>query len=326
MTRNVKMGVAVGAVLLVALGGGAAALARGGGADESAFDREGVLEEAASRLDVEPAELRNSLREAFEQELDEAVAEGRLTRAQADRIKARIRAGGGPPMFDGEGPPRFDGDGFPGPPRGAWLGVLEAAASYLDTTVAELREDVRSGKTLAEIAEEEGKSVEGLQHALVDAAREKLQDRVEAGDLTQARADEILSRLSDRVDDIVAGRLPDGDGPPMFDGDGPPGHPLGDWLGLFEAAASYLDMTVGELREDVRSGKTLAEIAADEGKSVEGLRDALVDAAREKLQRRVDAGALPQARADAILSRLSDRIDDIVEGRLPGRHPADAWP
>ncbi len=63
---------------------------------------------------------------------------------------------------------------------------------------------------------------------MVDAAKEDIAAAVEAGRLTQAQADEILSDLSDRIDDVVNGTFPPG-GPgrhgPWDGGPPPPGAP-----------------------------------------------------------------------------------------------------
>ena len=46
-------------------------------------------------------------------------------------------------------------------------GLLPAAAAYLGVTPAALRTELRSGKSLAQIATAKGKSVDGLKAALV---------------------------------------------------------------------------------------------------------------------------------------------------------------
>jgi hypothetical protein len=203
MHDKVKPGLAVGAVLLAALGGGgAAALAgdSGGPSASRALDRQTLLEEAASRLGVEPAELRRALLGALTEELDEAVAQGRLTEAQAERIRERARSRSGLPLL------RPGGRGF-GHGHGPRLALLDEAAAYLEMPVSELRRLLRRGRSLADVASDEGKSVDGLSEALVDAAREQLQERVDAGEIPQERADRLIRRLSERIDALVEGRF-----------------------------------------------------------------------------------------------------------------------
>lgn len=49
------------------------------------------------------------------------------------------------------------------------------------------------------------------------------------------------------------------------------------------AAADYLGLTVNELVDEMHSGKALADIARAQGKSVSGLRSAMVDAMKRDL-------------------------------------------
>ena len=107
-------------------------------------------------------------------------------------------AEGGLPLFRGG----HHGDGLR-PPRGP--PSLEAAAAYLGLTEAELRTELESGKTLAEIAKAKGKSVDDLKKALTAELKKKLDAAVKAGKLTQAQADEIQARMTERLDDLVNG-------------------------------------------------------------------------------------------------------------------------
>ena len=85
---------------------------------------------------------------------------------------------------------------------------LEAAASYLGLTEAQLRTQLNSGKTLAQVAKARDKSVDGLVDALVKDANAKIDQAVEDGRLTQAQADEIKQGQRERLTDFVNnGRL-----------------------------------------------------------------------------------------------------------------------
>jgi hypothetical protein len=151
--------------------------------------------------------------------------------------------------------------GKPGPMRGG----LDAAATYLGTTVAALQTQLAAGKTLAQIADAtSGTSASGLIAALVADAKAKLGANAPS-DLTQ------------HVTDMVNG---------VHDMHGP-GHDRGrPHLG---AAATYLGVTADGLRTQLQSGKTLAKIAnATSGKSAQGLIDALVADARAHITKLVN--------------------------------------
>lgn len=189
-----KKKLAAGAVAVAALAGGGAALAAGGlGSDE---EQQAVIDDAAKRLGVEPQALENALEGALGARLDEAVKEGRLTEEQAAELKERLKDGT-LPLFGGRGH-HGHGFGLHGPE------LLGAAATFLGVTEAELRTQLEAGKSLADVAEAEGKSVAGLKATLVDAVEEKLGEAVEAGRLTDAQRDEALDRLKERLDDFVA--------------------------------------------------------------------------------------------------------------------------
>jgi hypothetical protein len=87
---------------------------------------------------------------------------------------------------------------------------LEAAQSYLGLSEQELRDALRDGKTLAEVARAEGKTVNGLVDALVKETTAKLDEAVAAGRLTKAQRDEIVSGLEARTRAFVERARPIG--------------------------------------------------------------------------------------------------------------------
>ena len=60
-------------------------------------------------------------------------------------------------------------------------------------------------------------------------------------------------------------------------------------------------------------------MAEDQGKSVDGLKDALVKDAQAKLDQAVKDGRLTQAQADQALNALKQHVDDLVNGKVPDR-------
>src|SRR5438045_3627840 len=190
--RKLVIGVAAG--LLLAGAGGAVAAGKLTSPKE---ERQAVINDAAKRLGVEPAKLSDALTKALEDRVDTAVADGRITKAEGDVLKARIEAGDAPLLFGGG--PHHGGPGF-GHHHGPGL---DAAAKYLGITEAQLRTELQNGKTLAAVAKAHGKTADGLVSALVDEAKTKLDAAVKAGRLTQAQANEMLSDLQEHLTDVV---------------------------------------------------------------------------------------------------------------------------
>jgi hypothetical protein len=102
-----------------------------------------------------------------------------------------------------------------------------AAARYLGLTAPQLRAEVQAGKSLAQVAGERHRSVDGLQSMIGDAlnsvGRDRLDAAVAARGLTQAqesRPASLLPRLTDKfVNRTVRARLGmSGCGPGIFSG------------------------------------------------------------------------------------------------------------
>jgi hypothetical protein len=85
--------------------------------------------------------------------------------------------------------------------------------------------------------------------------------------------------------------------------------------GSLQAAASYLGVTSTALFTDLRSGKSLAQVAnATSGKSASGLVDAMVSAEQKELDQEVTAGRLTQAQATQLSASAKTRITAMVNG------------
>jgi hypothetical protein len=216
-----RVAVIVGASVL-ALSGGAYAVAQGD-ADDREKEREAFLGDAAQRLDTTPEKLDEALKQAALARVDAAVRAGRLTEEQGEEIKQRIEERGVPLLGGPHGGPGFHHRG--GPPPG-----MEAAAEYLGLEPEKLREQLMDGKSLADVAEDRDKSVDGLKRAMEKAIRADVEKAVDDGRLTRRQADRILEGLASRIDEKVersgGPRGPHGRGGPGFGP--PPGGPPPD--------------------------------------------------------------------------------------------------
>src|SRR4029078_1290474 len=199
MRRKVML---VGVAALAAAGGGAAIAAATGSPDD---EGKAVVDDAAKQLGVTPAKLSSALKKALENRVDAAVAAGRLTKEQGDALKKRIEAEDYP-ILGGFGMGFGHRDGGPGIIHR--FGHLDAAASYLGMTEAELRTQLAGGKTLAEVAKTKGKSVDGLVSALVADEKKEGDAAVGARRLTREQADTILESAKQRATDLVNGEGP----------------------------------------------------------------------------------------------------------------------
>jgi hypothetical protein len=198
-------------------GGAGAAIARVTKDDGKQAEQE-VLADAAKRLNVTPEKLRDALAAAQDAQLDQAVKDGDLTQKQADEIKQARKSSGhvlGPPL----GPwlhgrrGRMVMPGGPGPMRGPGgkgfvmrHGLLDDIAKALGTTQAKLFEALRSGKSIADVAKANGKSMADVRAAVEASVKSRLDEAVKDGDLTRKQADELLARADKKLAAIESGR------------------------------------------------------------------------------------------------------------------------
>lgn len=152
---------------------------------------------------------------------------------------------------------------------------------------------------------------DGAPAEMGDRLRETLQSLVDDGTITAEQADAV-------TDHLVENRP---ERPERGEGHGPGGHRGGP--GSFargvssEALTDLLGLDAQELRQQLRDGATLAEIAAAQDVEAEAVIDELVGELTERLDNAVDNGRLDQAAADDKRADAETRITDMVEnGRL----------
>jgi hypothetical protein len=197
-SNRFKAAAALAAGILVV--GGGAALATNLGSDPAETSRE-ILERAAEELGVESNQLGDALRAAAIEQVEEALDAGNVSEEQADAFIERLESSDFP-LLGGLGPwghGRFSHRGAPGP----GFDLFEKAADYLELTEAQLHNRIANGRSLAEIAEAEGKSTEGLVDALVEAQEAELNEAVDDGRQTESQADAIRENLRERIEFFV---------------------------------------------------------------------------------------------------------------------------
>jgi hypothetical protein len=180
--------------------------------------------------------------------------------------------------------------------------VLTPAASYLDISVSTLTSHLKSGKTLAQEATANGKTASGLVDAIVAAETKVLDAEKDAGWLTDSQETNLISNLKDALADLV------NNGPAV---------PPTPRNGLLQTAANYLGLSVGDLRDDLAAGKTLAQEATAKGKTADGLVQALLAPLKTELDQRVGSGDITPAQETAILNRQTTLLTNVVNNTKP---------
>jgi hypothetical protein len=96
-------------------------------------------------------------------------------------------------------------------------------------------------------------------------------------------------------------------------------HGIGAKGDLIGAAATYIGITVEELRQEKEAGKTLAQVATEHGKTREGLVAALTDASNAAIDQAVADGRITAERAAELKQRAPEQVERIVDSTRPLR-------
>ena len=230
MHRSLKGKLVIGlAVLGVAAFAGAAYAATQSAGPNT---RQAFLNDVAKRLHVTPQQLAAALNGAELDQLQAEVKAGRLSQAQANTLKQHLKQNGAavPVPFGSFGPggpgglgglPAPGVPGVPGVPGGqgkaggpaprlrafpvpfAVAGGIGSAASYLGLTDAKLFQELTSGKSLAQIATAQHKSVTGLEQAMLGSLKSRLDKLVKAKVITSTQEQQMLSRWQTRLSQQV---------------------------------------------------------------------------------------------------------------------------
>ena len=170
--------------------------------------------------------------------------------------------------------------------------VFTAAATYIGITEAQLRTELGTDKSLADVAVAHGKTRDGLIQALVAAQQQSIATLVDQKGIGARPAGPGIGR---------------GPGGPRVTGD-----PLA-------AAATYLGTTTADLDAKIRTGQTLAQIAnATSGKNRDGLVAAIVADSTAKIDAAQKAGTITADQATQLKTNLSTRIAQLVDSNRPG--------
>jgi hypothetical protein len=188
-------------------------------------------------------------------------------------------------------------------PHGGFMygggGLVEQTATLLGVDAKAIRDELKQQKTLAQIALEKANlSEDAYLQKLVDAEKTKLAEKVTAGKLTQAQADEKIAGLTDRFKkEISTVGVPFGGKGEGHPGKG--GFPGGGRVGFGgfgnpETLSTVLGLTKDELTAALKEGKSLTEIAAEKGIDKDQLVSKIKDSLDASIRQFVDLKHTPK--------------------------------
>jgi hypothetical protein len=189
------VGIATLVAILGAVGLGAVAYAQEDG-ESSPFDFPGRLKEGlAEILGISVDEYDAAVEQAQSQVVEEALAEGWLTEEQAELMTWQLAQNndlGMRGMSFGK-LPRSHGFG------GIGDSLVSVAADQLGLSLTDLLTELQEGKSIADVAEENGVDAQTIVDAYVTELKADMDEAVADGDMTQTQADYALEQAQERV-------------------------------------------------------------------------------------------------------------------------------
>jgi uncharacterized protein (DUF2267 family) len=201
------------------------------------------------------------------------------------------------------------------------FGGFGTVADALGISDDELRDALRDGKSIATIAEERGVELQTVVDAMVTAGTERIDEALADGRIDEDEANELKAELPDRVNDVVQregwpwgpGRWGWGEGRWGWWGPGPgPGG-----LGGLDAAAEALGIEEDALWDALRDGRSIADVAAEQGVDLQAVQEALVAEATERIDAALADGRLDEDEANELKAELPERVGAFVQGSAP---------
>lgn len=228
--------------------------------------------------------------------LDALVAKGVLTQAQEDQILGALKTAVTDKMKDAL-------------VKRAFADLFEQSATYLGMKPADLK-DKLPGTSLGAIADTTaGKTGTGLVAYLNKVVSDAIAKLLADGKITQAQADKATADAPAQVAKFVDAKYPERKPQPV----------RGPKAAAFIAEANkvtrdYLGLADADLNAQLRSGKSLGEIAAATGgKSRDGLVAALTQDANTKLDKAKADGTITADQLLQLQSDVSKAINELVD-------------
>lgn len=208
-------------------------------------------------------------------------------------------------------PAELGGKRDPGP-------KLSAAATAIGISEAELQTALKSGQSIAQVAQAKGVHLNKVIEALVAAAKADLAAQVQAGTITQAQADQRAANLTQHLTQFVNHIGRPGRGGPRGHG---PGHHGLDRMDSLTAAANTIGVTKAELQAAFQAGQSIADVAKSKGGDVNKVIEAILAPEKAELAVKVQAGTIAQAESDRRLAAYTERVTAAVNRAGGPGHP-----
>jgi hypothetical protein len=213
--------------------------------------------------------------------------------------------------------------------KAARTSPLATASKVLGITETELKTELQAGKSVADVAKAKNIDLATVKAALLAEMKAHIDAEVAAGKHTAAEGAAKLAEVTTRIDTMLTTAGLPARGPRGMGGKG--GHEGKGGPGRFMSTtlATTLKLTQEELKTQLHSGKSLADVAKAQSVDIADVKTALTSDFSAHLAEEVTSGKHTQAEADAKIAEFKTNLDTMVnrvgpaggmkgEGRGPG--------
>jgi len=186
---------------------------------------------------------------------------------------------------------------------------LATVSKVLGITETELKTELGAGKSIADVAKAKNIDLATVKAALLAEAKAHIDAEVVAGKHTAAEGVTKLAEVTARIDTMLTTA-----GLPARGPQGMGGHKGKGGPGKFmtEAVAKVLKLTATELKAQLHSGKSLADVAKAQSVDIADVKTVLTSDFTAHLAEEVTSGKHTQAEADAKLAEFKTNLDTMV--------------
>ena len=186
---------------------------------------------------------------------------------------------------------------------------LATVSKVLGITETELKTELEAGKSVSDVAKAKNIDLATVKAALLAEAKAHIDAEVAAGKHTAAEGVTKLAEKTARIDTMLTTA-----GLPARGPQGMGGHKVKGGPGkiMSEAVANVLKLTTTELKTQLQSGKSLADVAKTQSVDIADVKTVLTSDFTAHLAEEVTSGKHTQAEADAKLAEFKTNLDTMV--------------
>jgi hypothetical protein len=191
--------------------------------------------------------------------------------------------------------------------------IESTPADVLGITVDELRDEIRSGKTIQEIFEEKGLDYQSYSDQWLADHEACLAEAVAEGNLTEEEAQLMQERIEERMESGF-----------LFNQMQRFGNAMRSYMnfgagrlwnagnGLVGQILEKLDITLDDLKAKIQGGESINDLAEEAGIDLDAIHEDRIQSQLERIDQALADGKISESQADRIRERLNSQLENPI--------------